>query len=129
MEYEVIPDKVFVFGSNLGGYHGSGAARFALLHHGAVMGIGEGRAGNSYAIPTKEVGYQESRPLEDIKKSVDEFIDYAKEHWDEEFLVTRVGCGLAGYQDYQIGPMFRGAPSNCELPEEWEGYRVTLYGN
>lgn len=123
MDYPVIPDKVFVFGSNLGGYHGSGAARFARLHHGAVMGVGEGRTGNSYAIPTKEVGYQESRPLPAIKKSVEKFIEYAQEHPNEQFLVTRVGCGLAGYTDDEIGPMFKYAPPNCELPNEWLKYR------
>lgn len=119
MDYPVIPDKVFVFGSNLGGFHGAGAARFARLYHGAVMGVGEGRTGNAYAIPTKEVGYQTSRPLKDIQESVNKFIQYAKENPQEQFLVTRVGCGLAGYKDHEIGPMFKDAPSNCELPDGW----------
>lgn len=123
MEYSVIPDKVFVFGSNLGGYHGSGAAAFARIHHGAIMGVGEGRTGNAYAIPTKEIGYQSSRPLAAIKESVDTFIAYAEEHFYEDFLVTRVGCGLAGYTDEEIGPMFAEAPINCQLPREWEKYR------
>jgi predicted esterase YcpF (UPF0227 family) len=123
MKYKVVPNKVFVFGSNLGGYHGSGAAAFARLHHGAIMGVAEGRTGNAYAIPTKEIGYQTSRKLPDIQESVNRFIKYAQDHPDEEFLVTRVGCGLAGYTDEQIGPMFKNAPDNCELPAEWGAFR------
>ena len=116
-------DKIFVFGSNLAGYHGAGAARFARFYHGAVMGVGEGRTGNAYAIPTKEKDFRISRPLVDIFGSILAFIVYAYEHYDEQFLVTRVGCGLAGYTDEQIGPMFKDAPENCELPKEWEKYR------
>lgn len=110
---------IFVFGSNLAGRHGKGAALFAREHHGAQYGVGVGRTVNSYAIPTK--GFN-MRPLslEQIYAHVQEFIRYAEVNPDLEFQVTRVGCGLAGYTDEQIGPMFITAPSNCHLPDEWK---------
>lgn len=109
---------IFVFGSNLVGRHGAGAARFAYENHGARYGIGVGRSGNSYAIPTKGIRI-ETLPLIRIEGYVDDFIEYAKEHPELEFQVTRIGCGLAGYTDNQIAPMFKDAPSNCHLPEGW----------
>lgn len=113
---------VFVFGSNLAGRHGKGAALHALKQYGALYGQGIGRQGNSYAIPTKDEWIR-TLPLSRIKPFVDEFLLYAQSHLEEEFLVTRIGCGLAGYKDEDIGPMFKGAPSNCKLPAEWESYR------
>lgn len=112
---------VFVFGSNLAGRHGKGAALHARQHFGAVYGVGVGRSGNSYAIPTKDEGL---RPLSlsRIRKYVDDFKDYAARNPKIQFTVTRVGCGLAGYSDHHIAPMFSGAPVNCELPEEWKKY-------
>jgi hypothetical protein len=109
---------IFVFGSNLAGRHGAGAALYARQHHGAVIGQGTGRQGNSYAIPTKDRNLQ-PLPLEHIQLYVDDFIWYATAHDYEEFYVTRVGCGLAGYTDEQIAPMFKDAPANCTLPEGW----------
>jgi len=114
---EVI-DRVFVFGSNEAGRHGAGAALHAAKYHGAVYGVGRGHRGRSYAIPTKDANIR-TRPLEFIAVDVAEFLTYAASHPELTFEVTRIGCGLAGYTDDQIAPMFDGAPSNCELPEGW----------
>ena len=110
--------KIFVFGSNLAGRHGAGAALFARQYHGAIYGKGVGIQGNSYALPTKDE-HLRSLPLEEIKTYVDQFLSYAEYHSELEFIVTRVGCGLAGYTDDDIRPMFDAAPNNCHLPEEW----------
>lgn len=112
---------IFVFGSNLAGRHGAGAALSARLHHGAIYGQGIGRQGNSYGIPTKDANIK-TLPLKEIKEHVDMFIAYARRNQEETFQVTRIGCGLAGYKDHEIGPMFANAPLNCELPPEWNRY-------
>lgn len=109
---------IFVFGSNLAGRHGKGAALCARNEHGAVYGVGIGRTGNSYAIPTKD-GNLVRLPLSGIRPHVAEFKKYADGHPDLEFQVTRIGCGLAGYSDSDIAPMFAGAPDNCHLPDGW----------
>lgn len=109
---------VFVFGSNLAGVHGAGAALFARRYRGAILGQGVGLQGNSYAIPTKDENI-ETLPLERIKPYIDEFILFAKKNPEMTFEVTRIGCGLAGYTDTDIGPMFKGAPENCRLPVGW----------
>lgn len=109
---------VFVFGSNLLGIHGKGAAKDALLYHGAVYGQGKGRQGKSYAIPTKSTPY-EILPLEAIEEFVKEFLSYANEHYEESFFVTAIGCGLAGYKVEQIAPMFKHAPDNVNLPQSF----------
>ncbi len=109
---------IFVFGSNLAGIHGKGAAHHALLFHGAWRGVGEGLMGESYALPTKDQQIR-TRHLTDIAQSVDRFIDCARRHPQLWFNVTRVGCGLAGYTDDQIAPMFDQAPDNCLLPPGW----------
>lgn len=111
-------ETVFVFGSNLAGRHGAGAALEAKIHWGAKYGQGSGRQGMSYAIPTKS-GNLVTLPLKEIQTHVAGFLWYAKKHPELTFLVTRVGCGLAGYQDREIAPFFRGAPANCVFPEEW----------
>jgi len=112
-------EDIFVFGSNLAGRHGRGAAEFALKRHGAIYGQGIGRQGDSYAIPTK--GHQlEVLSLDVIKGYVDEFLDYAQAHPELLFKVTAIGTGLAGYKHYQIAPMFKDAPDNCRLPFVWE---------
>ena len=110
--------SIFVFGSNLAGIHGAGAARFAVINHGARYRQGIGLQGNSYAIPTKD-HHIKTLPLDEIQKHVDVFIQFAKEHSLLEFQVTRIGCGLAGYTDSDIAPMFKDAPSNCQLPDGW----------
>lgn len=110
--------KIFVFGSNLAGRHGKGAARDARLYHGAQYGVGWGRTGNAYAIPTKDRDLS-TLPLPEIADYVSEFLWYAGDHSELMFIVTRIGCGLAGYKDSDIAPMFKNAPSNCILPEGW----------
>ena len=128
MNQEKMTDKteVLVFGSNLSGIHGAGAAKYARLHHGAIMGQGMGLQGSSYALPTKGVNIS-FMPLEDIGKHVNEFISFAKSRPDLTFRVTRVGCGLAGFKDEEIAPLFRGALglSNVRLPKGWRHYITT----
>lgn len=109
---------IFVFGSNEAGRHGKGAALYALKYKGAIYGQGVGLQGNSYAIPTKDRSIQ-TLSLDKIKKYVDEFINFAKDHPDMQFQVTPIGCGLAGYKPYQIAPLFENAPTNCILPKEF----------
>ena len=116
------PDEIFVFGSNLAGMHGGGAARIARLHFGAVMGVGVGLQGQSYAIPTMQGG------VDIIQPYVDEFIQYAINHPELHFLVTRIGCGIAGFSEDEIAPLFRQAVSidNISLPQGfWE--QLNLY--
>jgi len=112
---------IFVFGSNLAGRHGAGAARFAREHWGAEPGVGRGRTGNAYAIPTKDQHLQ-PLPLLRIRIHVDEFVAYANRHPHLHFKVTAVGTGLAGYSDGEIAPLFVNAPSNCTLPAQWRRY-------
>ena len=112
---------VFCFGANEAGRHGAGAALFAKLHRGAIYGQGEGLQGNAYGIPTKDRRIR-TLPLDAIAPYVDRFLAFARSRPDLTFEVTRIGCGLAGYQDHQIAPLFRGAPSNCQMPEAWRPY-------
>lgn len=98
-------NEVFVFGSNLSGLHGAGAARKAL-EFGAKLGIGVGLVGSTYAIPTKDFGILRTLKIEEIKPYVDEFISFAKSNPSLCFLVTEVGCGLAGYTTKDIAPLF-----------------------
>ena len=112
------PHRVFVFGSNEAGIHGAGAARTAMEKYGALYGFGEGLHGKSYAIPTKDKAI-ETLPLEKVAHYVKQFIAFAKTRPDLQFFVTRIGCGLAGFTDDQIGPLFKGAPDNVELPYGW----------
>ena len=115
-----MPRKVyFVFGSNEAGRHGKGAAEYARKYHKAAYFKASGISGNSYAIPTKDKNLK-VLPLESIKSYVDEFIAVAEKQSEDIFRVTRVGCGLAGYKDVDISPMFKGVPSNCLLPEKWK---------
>ena len=107
--------NIFVFGSNLAGRHGRGAAKHALSKCGAIYGQGKGLQGNSYAIPTKDEKLK-SLSLTEIKKYVEEFIGFAKLNPENNFNVTRIGCGLAGYSDEDIAPLFKDSPSNCLLP-------------
>lgn len=109
---------MFVFGSNLAGIHGAGSARAAWQDYGAEWGVGEGRTGRAYAIPTKDKQLQ-PRDLVDIEASVKSFIAYATARSDLKFMVTKVGCGLAGYRDADIKPFFVDAPENCVLPPGW----------
>lgn len=110
---ELKTDEVFVFGSNLAGMHGGGAAYVAFKKFGAVMGCGVGLRGQSYAIPTMQGG------VETIKPYVDEFITFASAHPELFFYVTRIGCGIAGFRDKEIAPLFKEAIAldNVCLPE------------
>jgi len=109
---------IFVFGSNLAGRHGKGAARDAVDWWGALYGQGVGLQGSSYAIPTKDERLR-TLPLDTIQDYVEEFKRFAWSRPDLTFNVTRIGCGLAGYTDSDIGPMFKGSPDNVVLPEGW----------
>lgn len=110
--------RIFVFGSNLRGRHGAGAALHAAQHHSAKEGVGIGPTGTAYAIPTKDMFIQ-TLPLHSIKPHVDTFIRYARDNPHLRFQVTAIGTGLAGYTHSDIAPMFRDAPDNCDLPIEW----------
>ena len=109
------PNEIFVFGSNLRGMHGGGAAYVAYRKFGAIMGQGVGLQGQSYGIPTMQGGVETIRPY------VDEFIEFAKQHSELTFLVTRIGCGIAGFTDEEIAPLFKKAHEleNVVLPEGW----------
>ena len=104
--------EIFVFGSNLAGRHDGGAARVAVEKFGAVYGQGVGLQGQSYAIPTMQGG------VDTIKPYVDEFIRFADSHPELTFFVTRIGCGIAGFRDEEIAPLFALAYSqpNIYLP-------------
>jgi len=110
--------KIFVFGSNLAGRHGKGSALEARETYGAVYGVGEGRTSRAYAIPTKDANLR-VRPLDDVASSVKTFVAYAHEHPELEFQVVKIGCGLAGFTEAEIAPMFESAPTNCRLPPGW----------
>ena len=112
---ELKANEVFVFGSNLNGFHAGGAARIAMEKFGAVWGKGVGLQGQSYAIPTMQGG------VETIKPYVDEFISYAKSHDELTFYVTRIGCGIAGFTDDEIAPLFSEAVNmeNVILPQSF----------
>lgn len=112
---------IFVFGSNLAGRHGKGAALEARKNWGAIYGHGEGLQGQSYAIPTKDRQLHSLR-LDHIKCYVSNFLDFAYLHPEHLFILTRVGCGLAGYHDSDIAPMFFGVSKNVIVPEEWKPY-------
>lgn len=117
---------IFVFGSNEGGFHGAGAALHAHRVYGAQYGIGYGHTGESFAIPTKDKTIRNTLSLNAIKNYVDGFLTYAEQRQDLMFKVTRIGCGLAGLQDFQIAPMFINAPHNCLFDSKWSQYlRVT----
>ena len=112
---ELAEDEVFVFGSNLAGMHGGGAAATAHKLFGAVWGKGVGLYGQSYAIPTMQGG------VKTIKPYVDEFITFAKGHQELRFLVTKIGCGIAGFREEEIAPLFAEAvdAENIILPRDF----------
>lgn len=112
---ELKEKEVFVFGSNLQGMHAGGAARMAHHRFGAVWGQGVGMQGQCYAIPTMHGGVEAIRPY------VDEFIEYARQHPERQFLVTRIGCGIAGFRNEEIAPLFAAAKTleNVSFPDDW----------
>ena len=113
-------NEIFVFGSNLEGNHGGGAAKTAHNRFGAIWGQGVGLQGQSYGIPTMHGGPEEIRPY------VEEFIDFARLNPDLTFLVTRIGCGIAGFHDSEIAPLFTNAQevTNIFLPKSFWHYLV-----
>ena len=112
---DLLPNEVFVFGSNLAGQHRGGAARTAFEKFGAILGQGVGLQGQSYAIPTMQGG------VETIVPYIDDFIKFAKEHSDLFFYVTRIGCGIAGFRDEEIAPLFKEIVNldNVSLPKSF----------
>lgn len=110
---ELLPNQVFVFGSDITGHHMGGAARYAVNNFGAIVGKGVGKQGQSYAIPTMQ-------GLEIMKLYVRDFVEYARANDHNEFLVTEIGCGIAGYTKDQIAPMFYQLPNNVILPKGWQ---------
>ncbi len=112
---ELNKNEIFVFGSNLAGMHGGGAARVAYNKFGAIWGQGVGLQGQSYGIPTMHGGVNRIWPY------VDEFIIFAEDHPELKFFVTRIGCGIAGFKDEQIAPLFKRAQAleNVWLPESF----------
>ena len=116
-------DEIFVFGSNLDGHHIGGAAKVANIKFGAVWGVGVGMTGKTYAIPTMQGGVESIRPY------VDQFIEFAKRHTDFHFLVTRIGCGIAGFKDEEIAPLFKQAlgVKNVYLPKEFYDILMAPY--
>jgi hypothetical protein len=110
---------IFVFGSNLAGVHGAGAAAHAMEHKGAKWGQGFGPQGLSFAIPTKDWSIK-TLPLYRIAPFIHEFILYAMAHPHIKFFLTPIGCGLAGYKPKDIAPYFKFVPENVMLPPEFE---------
>lgn len=112
--------EIFVFGSNLAGIHGAGAAVIAHKKFGAIWGKGEGLHGNSFAIPTKDRKII-TLPFDEIMDSVFDFVLHTHLYHNQKFWVTRVGCGLAGLKDEQVAPLFKDA-INCSFAEGWRKY-------
>ena len=112
------PNEIFVFGSNRGGAHAGGAARLAKEKFGAQDGVGEGLTGQSYAFPTLTSNF-EKVPRASLEASRDRFFAAALQHPDKTFLLTKVGCGIAGFTEDEIRPLFTRAPANVVLPEDW----------
>ena len=115
--------QVFVFGSNLFGIHAGGTAKLALNKFGAKWGQGVGLQGKSYAIPTKD-HKMDALPLRYIKFYVNELLQFAKDNSLKTFLVTKIGCGLAGYTIKDIAPMFISYPSNVVVPQEFAEFNL-----
>ena len=109
------PNEIFVFGSNLSGHHGGGAALLAMNKWGAIWGQGVGLQGQTYGIPTMQGGVETIRPY------VDEFIQFANKHPEMTFLVTEIGCGIAGFPPQEIAPLFAKATTteNIHLPQRF----------
>ena len=112
---------IFVFGSNLKGVHGAGAAKYARFRRGAVLGVGQGPTGSSYALPTKGFDIDELT-VKQIKTFVDQFINYTIRNQRKDFQVTQVGCGLGGHVAADIAPLFELAPPNCYFDYTWKPY-------
>lgn len=112
-------DMIFVFGSNMAGIHGAGAAKYAHQHKQAKLGVGEGLTGQAYALPTKDHKIR-CISLAEIHGAVFRFKDFAEANPNLEFQVTRVGCGLGGHRDEDICKMFLDSPDNCYFDTVWQ---------
>lgn len=125
-----LPDdvsSVFVFGSNERGIHGAGAAQVAAQRYGAPRGPAGARGPlgpgvRCYAIATKDATIRRALPLSEIEAQVLTFLRFASRYPERQMWVTRIGCGLAGYADSDIAPMFRSAPANCSFALQWRGF-------
>jgi hypothetical protein len=114
-------NEIFVFGSNCSGRHGAGAAYLAWNKFGAEMGVGEGLTGQCYALPTMDEFFR-TLSLNEIREKIERFIRICKEHTEKKFLLTKIGCGIAGYSPSEIAPLFKDFlpfPSNLVLPREF----------
>ncbi len=119
------PNEIFVFGSNASGFHAGGAAALAMHHFGAIWGQGEGLQGQSYAIPTME-------GLESLKAAVERFTQFATQHPELHFIVTRIGCGIAGHSVQEVAPLFSGCVrlENVTLPSDfWDVLGLKMNAN
>jgi len=122
---ELGENQIFVFGSNLAGKHNGGGARVAVEKFGAVYGQAVGIQGQSYAIPTLGFDF-EKISLTEIRYYVDLFFNYAYNHPQFEFLVTKIGCGIAGYDISEIAPLLLNPFKNIILPEEFIDFNLSL---
>lgn len=125
------PNEIFVFGSNLAGKHGAGAARTAVYKFGAIYGIGRGIQGNSYGIPTKDA-YFNVLSLDRIREEIKIFLDFAHANPSKTFYVTKIGCGLSRYTPEDIAPLFHNPDctigSNIIFPKEfWDILEILIF--
>lgn len=114
-------NEIFVFGSNYSGRHGAGAAYLAWNKFGAEMGVGEGLTGQCYALPTMDEFFR-TLPLNELKEKIENFVKFCKKQPEKIFLLTKIGCGIAGYSPSEIAPLFKDflpLPSNLILPREF----------
>jgi hypothetical protein len=114
----LLSDTVFVFGSNLSGKHQDGVAAFAAKHYKAEFGIGEGPTGKSYAVPIADE-HLENLPIIDIQWHVEQLLAYARTQREARFQLTRLGCGVGGFTDMQLAPMFKKTSDNLFVPGRW----------
>lgn len=114
----LMPGERFVFGSNTAGRHGKGAALFARQKFGAEYGVGEGPTGQCYAFPTLD-GHLQKRSLGQLEMARNRLYVYCRQHPEERLLLTKVGCGLAGYDEDYMKSIFTDPPDNLVLPEDW----------
>lgn len=119
---KTLPENtIFVFGSNMAGKHMGGAAKTAFQHFGALLGVGRGWSGQSFAIPTMNEHLQQM-PLSQIQHYVEDFKIYTANHPKNTYFLTSIGCGVAGYKVEEIAPMFKGISPNVIFPESFRPF-------
>ena len=126
--YDLKENEIFVFGSNLAGKHNGGGAKIALEKFGAIYGQGIGIQGKSYAIPTLGFNF-ERLDIKIINNYIKDFIFYASLRPEQKFLVTKIGCGIAGYDLSKIAPLFKEKSENILLPYEFDYYNTSFFNN